>query len=150
MDYTLSTFSGGVSHVGQGFVECLGSWFLLGEQGLMYMMVIDYFYSVSHIFKMLFHQLRNLASCFRNALVFYCIVFLTFFLQHIVCRGAKTPHFKNKPPILGKRPFLKIPDPPLFSRQNFQVTYNLQLSLLQLTRRNHDKSVIAIPQSLRE
>ena len=98
---------------GERFVECLGSWFLLGEQGLMYTMVIDYFYSVSHIFKMLFHQLRNLASCFRNALVFYCIVFLTFFLQHIVCRGAKTPHFKNKPHILGKRPFLKIPEPPL-------------------------------------
>ena len=90
----------------------MGSWFLLREQGLMYTMVIDYFYSVSHIFKMPFHQLRNLASCFRNALVFYCIVFLTFFLEHIVCRGVKTPHFKNKPPILGKRPFLKIPEPP--------------------------------------
>ena len=124
-----STYLGGLfmewgGRGGERFVECLGSWFLLGEQGLMYTMVIDYFYSVSHIFKMLFHQLRNLASCFRNALVFYYIVFLTFFLQHIVFRGVKTPHFKSKPLILGKRPSLKIPEPPppLFSRQNFQVT----------------------------
>ena len=32
-------------------------------------------------------------------------------LQTIVCRGFKTPHFKNNPPpILDNPPFLKIPE----------------------------------------
>ena len=40
------------------------------------------------------------------------------------------PHFKNKPPILGKTPFLKIPEPPSRSPPAFNVKFSNDLNFI--------------------
>ena len=69
-------------------------------------------------------------SVLCNVCLFRCIYLTRFFWMNIshfiLCRGVKTPYFKNNPSHFWypPPPFLKIPYPsppsPLLSRQNFQ------------------------------